>query len=257
MRNLYTIIIVMASFVAQAQKWGFEIGANYLYANPFGGMGKVIDRGHGANLNFGVVTPSNRFVFGVDMSYTQYDSEKSTQQYTLDDGTVAPMDMNVISYYMNFTGYARWYMTTHGVVRPYLVGKLGYAMYATDLNIYDPDDTDHCEPLENDVLYNDGAFIASIGVGAKFDMVTIFKKMNPGTFYFESSVNMTQGGQVRYMDADADHHQNTNPRAVDHATAQFINTQTQIVHEHHVGYLYSNPIQMMELRFGFSWNLAR
>ncbi|MEJ1238328.1 hypothetical protein WBG78_09375 [Chryseolinea sp. T2] len=257
MKNLYTLLFVMTSFAAQAQVWGFEFGANYLYANPFGGMGKVIDRGHGVNLNIGTVTPSQRFAFGVDISYTQYDNEKSKQEYTMGDGLVAPMEISVVSYYTNITGYGRWYMTTHGVIRPYLVGKVGYAMYTTDLNVYDPDDADQCEPLDSDKLYSDGTFIGTIGAGAKFDLVSVFKKLTPGSFYFESSVNMTQGGHVRYMDADADHSQNSNPRAIDHATAQFINTQTQIVHEHHVGYLYSNPVQMMELRFGFSWNFAR
>lgn len=249
--------MIFASFTAHAQKWSFELGAGYLYANPFGGMGDVIDYGHGGNLSFGGVTPTQRFVFGADVSYTQYDREKSTQQYTLDDGTIAPMEMNVVSYYANIMAYTRWYLSTHGVVRPYLTGKVGYAMYATDLNIYDPDDTDHCEPLENDALYSDGTFIGSIGAGAKLDMVTFFRSLSPGTFYFESSVNLTQGGQVRYMNAEADHHQASHPGVVDHATAKFINTQTQIVHEHHVGYLYSNPVQMMELRFGFCWNFNR
>ena len=257
MKNLYTVVLVMVSFFAQAQKWGYELGANYLYANPFGGMGKVIDRGHGANFVLGGVSPTQRFGLGVDIGYTQYDSEKSKQNYTLDDGTVAPMEMNVVSYFVNMTAYGRWYMTTSGVVRPYLVGRLGYAMFNTDLNIYDPDDNDHCEPVENDVLYNDGTIVGGLGVGAKFDMTALFRKLAPNTVYFESSVNMTQGGQVRYMDAEADHHQNPNPRAVDHVMAQFVNTQTQVVHKHHVGYLYSNPVQMIELRFGFSWNVTR
>jgi hypothetical protein len=32
--------------------------------------------------------------------------------------------------------------------------------------------------------------------------------------------------------------------------AKFINTQTQVIHEHHVGYIYSSLLNMVEYRFG-------
>ena len=37
--------------------------------------------------------------------------------------------------------------------------------------------------------------------------------------------------------------------------ARFINTQTQVVHEHHVGYVYSNVLSMVEYRLGVIYRM--
>lgn len=131
------------------------------------------------------------------------------------------------------------------------------AIFNTDLNIYDPDDRDHCEPVDSDVLYDDGTIIAAVGAGAKIDMASVFKKLQTGKFYIEGNANFVQGGEVHYMNADADPHHQTGASGIDHVRAQFINTQTQIVHEHHVGHLYQNQVQMIEFRVGFSMSISK
>src|SRR6187402_2472282 len=145
MRKMLVLLLVSVSSPLLAQRWSGELGTDYVYANPIGGMGRIIDRGHGISLNIGAVTPSQHFALGLDMSYVQYAREKTKQEYNLDDGTVAPMEIIVLNSFANFMGYARWYLTTKGLVRPFLVGKLGYSMFSTDLSVYDPDDNDHCE----------------------------------------------------------------------------------------------------------------
>jgi len=257
MKRLLLIILVLTSCTVQAQ-WGSEVGLHYVYANPSGGMGMVIKRGHGVSVNYGFVAPSEHFSIGAEMSYAQYGRDKSRQEYTFDDGTVAPMDIIVSNYYITLTAYSRWYFRTEGSLRPYVSGKLGYARFNTDLNIYDPDDDDHCEPVERDVLYHDGTLIGQLGAGVKMDMQLIFKKLDPNVFSFEGFLGFTQGGQVSYMNADAEpQHQHHSPPGTDHVTADFINTQTQIIHKHHVGYLYSNPVQMLEMRLGFALYFGR
>ena len=251
------ILLVSASTPSLAQKWGTEFGLSYVYANPTGGMGRIIDQGHGVNFNFGMATPSQRFTYGIDFSYAQYARDKTKQEYTLDDGTTAPMEIIVSNAFVNVSGYARWYLTTQGMVRPYLVGKLGYSLFNTDLSVYDPDDNDHCEPVEGDVLYNDGTMIGGVGAGAKVDARSLFKKLPAGMLYFETSINYLQGGSVRYMNSDADAHMHTGTPDADPVTTQFINTHTQVVHEHHVGYVYTNPVQMFELQVGLSMRFSR
>jgi hypothetical protein len=257
MRKIFIVLLVSASSPLLAQKWSSEFGLNYVYAKPIGGMGRIIDRGNGIGFNLGAVNPHQRFTFGIDMSYVQYAREKTKQEYNLDDGTVAPMEIIVSNSFANFMGYARWYLTTKGMVRPFLVGKLGYSLFSTDLSVYDPDYKDHCEPVDDDVLYHDGTMIAGVGAGAKFDLRSVFKKLPAGRFYFESCFNFTQGGQVRYMNSDADKHMQSGMPDADPVMTQFINTQTQIIHEHHVGYLYTNPVQMFELQFGLSVHFLR
>ncbi len=193
MKKLLLIVLTLVCFSVQAQRWGREIGFSYGYSKPVGGMGEIIDRGHGFTMNYAFVHPNKHFSFGLDFSVAQYGRDKTTQEYTFDDGTVAPMDIIVSNYFINFMAYSRWYLTTEGKFRPFVVGKLGYSRFSTDLNIYDPDDRDHCEPVDTDKLYHDGTIVGVIGAGVKYDMSSIFKKLNTGRFYFEASVNLTQG----------------------------------------------------------------
>lgn len=258
MKKLLIIVLVLAGYSVQAQKWDSEFGLNYVYANPSGGMGNIIQQGHGVSLNYGWVNPNQRFAFGLDVSLAQYGHDKSRQEYTMDDGTVAPMDIIVSNTFWNIMAYSRWYLAVQGPVRPYLIGKLGYTRFSTDLNIYDPDDNDHCAPVDHDVLYRDGTMVVAVGAGMKIDIASVFKKLQAGKFYLESSISFTQGGQVHYMNADADpHHPHSTAPDSDHVMAAFINTQTQIVHKHHVGHLYRSPVQMLDLRAGFSMSLSR
>jgi opacity protein-like surface antigen len=255
MKKLLLIVLAFVCCSVHAQNWGKEFGSNYTYVRPTGSMGHIIQRGHGADFNYGWLTPDKRFALGLDLSFAMYGRDKSRQEYTLDDGSVVPMDIIVSNSFTNFMVYGRWYPRTHGLLLPYVTGKLGYSRFSTDLNIYDPDDFDHCEPVDSEVLYNDGTMIATVGAGVKLDFASIFKKMPSGKFHFESGVNMTQGGTVRYMNEDAAAHQHSTTPVADNVMARFRNTQTQLVHEHHVGYLYSSPVQMINLRFGLSMRM--
>jgi hypothetical protein len=257
MKKLLIIVLALVSYGLQAQQWGKEFGSSYIYAKPAGGMGHVIEHGHGVTLNYGLVQPDGRFAFGVDMTFAQYGRDQSRQQYTMEDGSVAPMDVIVYNSFMNLMAYSRFYVKANGLVRPYLVGKLGYAAFSTDLNIFDPDDRDHCEPVETDVLYDDGTIIATAGAGVKIDVASVFKNMPKGLLYLEGNANFTQGGQVRYMSENADANHSGQMPDSDHVYAKFLNTDTQIIHEHHVGHLYRSPVQMTEFRVGISMQISR
>jgi hypothetical protein len=258
MKYLILVLSALICSSVQAQNWGREFGVNYVYSKPMGGMGQTIQQAHGATLNFGLVNPSRHFSFGIDVSLAEYGRDKSRQEYTLEDGSVAPMDIIVSNTFVNAMAYSKWYLVTEGLFRPYLVGKLGYAGFNTALNIYDPDDADHCEPVDSDVLYHDGTWLTAIGAGVKVDFATVFKRIQKSKFYLESNINFTQGGQVRYMNADAHaNHANHSTPGSEHVMADFLNTETLIVHRHHVGHLYTSTAQMTEIRIGFSMNISR
>jgi hypothetical protein len=256
---LTTILLVLvASGSMYAQRWGYEFGTHYLYAKPVGSMGNIIARGHGVGLNIGFVTPNDRITIGFDLGYAQYGRDKSRQVYSFDDGTTAPMDIIVSNTFLNAVAYSRLYLSTETMLRPYVSGRLGYSGFNTSLNIYDPDDFDHCEPVDNDVLHHDGTFVAGVGGGASIDVASVFKKMDKGRLFFDFNVSILQGGQVRYMNADAPHFNHHGPSTDnDVVMAEFRNTQTQVVHEHHVGYLYDSPLQMTEVRVGAVMKITR
>jgi hypothetical protein len=256
-RNLIFVLMLLTA-TANAQDWSRELGMSYFNANPTGTMGRIIDRAHGVEMNYALGTPDNRFAFGINFSFAQYGRDKSRQEYTLDDGSTAPMDIIVANSFFNPAVFARWNVMTKGVIRPYVLMKTGYSVYTTTLNIYDPDDRDHCEPVDSDDLYNDGAFFASLGAGVRFDMSKIFGRLNSERLFLNMNYSVSQGGTVSYMNADIEgtNHHTPIPNA-DLITAEFLNTQTQVVHEHHVGNLYRSSIQMTELTVGLTLNLNR
>ena len=127
----------------------------------------------------------------------------------------------------------------------------------TDLNIYDPDEWDHCSPVESDILQKDGTLIGSLGAGFRLDMVSVFRKSEPGKFYLDFHSSVTQGGTVKYMNSDAPDNHPANHNATDVVTAQFVNTQTQVYHSHHVGTLYASPVQLLDFTLGAVFRFAR
>lgn len=253
-KGMLSLLLLIWAANVSAQKWSGETALNYVYTAPLGSMKKTIRQGNGLTITMGAITPTKRFAFGIDLSYTQYGFDKSKQQYDLEDGTTANMQVNVSNSFGNYLVYGRWFIINKGQFLPYLSGKVGYSSFRTDLNIYDPDDWDHCEPLESDLLQRDGTMIGIIGVGFQLDFTAFFSRMKPDRFYLDFSSNITQGGTVKYMntDAPASFSGNNNPSDV---YATFLNTETEVIHEHHVGYLYSSPVQLLDFKLGVSFRI--
>lgn len=253
MKTLSLFFLLALSHLAIAQIQNYEFGVGYTYSSPIGTMQQNIKRGNGVTLDF-YVTPEHmsRFAFGADLNLTIYGTDESKQEYTFNDGTTAKMDIIVNNYFTNFMVGGRYYLTeTEGrKILPYVMLKGGYSWFRTDLNIYDPDDNDHCEPVETDMLIKDGTFLFSGGAGLHYDLSNVFKKWSSNRFIFNISASLTLGGQVNYMNTDPPDHSSGNHSQSD-VTAQFVNTQTQVVHEHHVGYVYNSYVEMVDLRAGF------
>lgn len=238
---------------ATAQSWSQEWNMGYVFTAPTGGMKQNINNGNGLVFDFHMLSPSRKYSVGAEVNYTVYGYDRSLQQYDFPDGTSANMDVDVTNAFTNLVAVGRYYFKTNGFVLPYINGKAGYAWYRTNLSIYDPDELDQCTPLEKDILYHDGTFIASAGGGVRFDVSWIFKKAHPQTLYIDLSSNFTRGNKIRYMNTDGpdpSSHASMNSRS-DDVMAAFINTQTQIVHQHHVGYLYTSFAEMMDFRLTF------
>jgi len=253
-RVLSLLLLICAAHVLRAQRWSGETILNYVYTTPLGSMKNTIKRGNGLTITLGAITPTRRFAFGIDLSYTQYGSDKTKQQYDLEDGTTAKMQVNVSNSFGNYLVYGRWFVIAKGKFLPYLSVKTGYSSFRTDLNIYDPDDWDHCEPLESDLLQRDGTLIGIIGGGFQLDLSAFFGRMKPDRFYLDFSSNVTHGGTVKYMNADAPSNFSGNNSPSD-VYATFLNTETRVIHEHHVGYLYSTPVQLLDFKLGFSFRI--
>lgn len=255
MKTIAAIPFLILTALANGQPLKTEFGFGYTFAAPVGTMQKNINNGHGFTTEYYLLSKNDRLALGVDLNYTIYGHDKSRQEYTFNDGTVAPMDITVSNSFLNLMLGSRYYFNEGKVIKQFVTLRTGYTLFRTNLSIYDPDDLDHCEPIDKDLLLKDGTFLVSGGGGIQWDMRNIFKKHLPNTFVFNLGASLTLGGKVRYMNTDAPDHSHHMPNS--DVTAQFINTQTQIVHKHHVGYVYSSYVEMIELRAGFVMRLQR
>jgi len=245
--TLLSFFILFAGF-AHAQQWLGEGSLGYVYASPQGGMGTIIRQGHGANFSVYGVTPGRRWGFGVDVNIVSYGTQDEMKQFTFDDGTTADMEVRVNNYFTHVMLAAKYYPITTSIAQPYLVAKAGYSPFATRLSIFDPEDDDHCAPVETEILKRDGSIVGALGAGVQFDLSTFFKKWQSGKYFLEGTANYIYGGRVQYMNVDARHMNAAPVNPGRDVHAQFVDTRTQLVHEHHVGYIYQDRIEMFDVR---------
>lgn len=240
------------------QGWNPTFGMNYGFMLPTGGMKQYIRQGHGISMNLLVESPSKRVATGLEFNWTGYGKSTSMQDYTFPDGTTAEMQVDVINQIISVMAVTRLYLVLEGPVRPYATLKAGYTGFRTDLTINDPDLADSCEPVDAYLLSRDGTLSYSAGGGVRVDAAWIFKKVQRGKMFIDLSSNMMQGGRVNYMNEKPPVHNTMNgtTRSRD-VEAQFINTETQVVHPHHVGYMYNSFVQLMDFRLGLSVRCGR
>jgi hypothetical protein len=239
----------------------FDFRMAYEY-NPTDGMMTVnIRRVHNINLMGLVQIPKTPLKVGLELTAGGYGHQKTRQTYTFPDDPdlITDVDVHVNN---NVTGLllaTQIELPNSKIFHPYMHIAGGFSRFGTSLNIYDDNDLDHCEPLESNVLLADNTLIGKFGLGLKWDLSSLFNKIDKNFLFFDMAAQYTFGGNVRYMNVKGpDPHQNHNlPRDPQSVEISFQNTQTQVVHKHHVGYVYESPIRMYNLKFGLAINFNR
>jgi hypothetical protein len=246
MKTLKLLIPAMfLSISAFSQNW--EFGSNLMFSQPTGSMKRDMNNAFGITLDV-----ARRFkspiAIGTEINFSSYGSETTRQQYTFDDGTTTETNVNVHNDIINFHLTGKYFFRNNKNINPYLSGKIGWSFFKTTLTIEDPDDASSCHPLENDVLQKDNTYSITAGAGVRVDFNSLFKNMDQQRFYFDLSVQSIQGGRIQYMNVE--HDPAKQPTPDQDVMAKFINTQSQVIHEHHVGYVYTNVLNMVEYRLG-------
>jgi opacity protein-like surface antigen len=260
MKTLISFCLALVVFgAAQAQRSTPHFAMNYGFMSPTGNMKQFIRNGHGLALSVLFEAPSHRVATGLEFNWTGYGHTKTTTDFVFPDGTSAPMEMTVTNSFSTLMLNTRLYLAVNGPVRPYASVKAGYTLFRTNLAIFDPDNGDSCEPLESDVLSLDGTFAYGAGGGIRIDASWLFKKVPRGIYYIDLSSNILQGGRVDYLNEDAPDPATMHggPSRAKEVHADFINTQTQVVHPHHIAYSYNSFVQMMDFRLGMIFNISR
>jgi hypothetical protein len=238
------VLLLFTAINTYAQNW--EMGSDFYLSQPVGGMTKTMNNAFGITLDVAhrFKTP---FSLGAEIGIASYGSQTTRQNYQFDDGSITETNVNVSNGLYNFQVTGKYFLRNAKNISPYVSGKMGWALFSTTLVIEDPEDEYSCHPIESDMLSRDNTYMASLGAGVRIDFNSLFTKMENGRFYFDLSVHSTQGGTVRYMNAE---HDPSQPLPEEDVTAKFINTQTQVIHQHHVGHVYTSVLNMVEYRFG-------
>jgi opacity protein-like surface antigen len=254
MKKLLVVLLLIVSIQSSYAQWKREWSLGYVYTSPTGKMKQNINHGDGIIIDFYMLSPNRKYALGAEMNCTIYGYDKTRQQYTFSDGTTADMDVNVTNTFNNMMASWRYNLLTGKKVTPYVGIKAGYSWFNTELTINDPDDFDSCEPVETALLQKDGTWIYSVGGGLHYDLSSVFRKLRTEVLFINASAFFTQGGTVNYMNTDVPegHHASSPPNRSGDVEATFINTQTQVIHKHHVGYVYTSFAQMMDFRLGLT-----
>jgi hypothetical protein len=241
------ILLFLLAPVSISFGQGVEFGSTFIFTQPVSGMKKDMSNAFGITFDVAKKMKSSPFTIGTELALSSYGTQTSMQEYTFDDGTTTKTNVHVNNNITNLRLTGKYFLRQGKKFNPYLSGKAGWAWFTTRLTIDDPEDVDGCTPLENDVLQRDHTYSLSAGAGARIDFSTLFRNMPEQKFFIDMSIHAVQGGRVRYMNVNDD--PQSMPAQSD-VMAQFINTRTQVIHTHHVGYVYTNMLNMMEYRLG-------
>ncbi len=262
-RVLLAAIIFCVPVVASAQ---FGMTMNYTFSAPQGMMAKSLNNAHGFGMDYYYAPKRLPISVGLTFAYNAYGLHTRDFVFNATDGSQINTTLSVTNSFINTGLYLRYaFAPAEARLIPYADVRAGGAFYNTNLVIADPADTDNCRPLVNDLLQKDKALTGYVGGGLDVRLTNLDKTCGNSISYLFVSAGIHMGGPVSYMNVDKDLDPNAHPQQTntphnhgageskngrDPIYADFINTQTQVVHTHHVGYVYTAPIQLLECKVG-------
>lgn len=266
MKRFSILTLLMLLYACSLSFAQVDLSVNYTYTHPMQDMRTFIKQAHGLQMQGLYLIPNTKIALGADIGYHIYGTQTTRQTYRFSDGSTTQTNVRVVNSFSGFNLVGRLDLVASGTVIPYLMGKGGYQLYWTNLNIADPEDQDGCKPLENKALFTDGAFSVTGGGGLRLDMSSLFKALPKSRLFSDLSALYTQGGRVSYMNVNIpltqdpqehQHHVRTPAKDVTAYSARFINPTSRVIHEHHVGDVYTSYIRSVEFKLGIVYRIHR
>lgn len=146
------------------------------------------------------------------------------------------------------------------MVLPYAAVSAGLNVMRSRITIEDPEEGG-CEALENKVVFSRTGFIYSGGGGLLLNTSIFSKKHSCFYSYIDVGCRFTGGSKTEYINVNymqdephgpASHNTSSATSTQRDYYAQFINIQSQNIHEHKIAEVYSTPISMWSLRLGYT-----
>lgn len=251
MKHLYTTII--GTFVLGTSMAQLSVGSGYQLALPLEQMKTNINPTHSITLAGLYQLPkAQQLSVGLEFGLGSYAQKNMDQTFTFTDGSQTVTNVNYSSNMWQASALVRYDLLKRSSITPYISGKLGYNRLYANIRIDDPHDADGCHPLDKKSLLGDGAMSASAGLGLKLDMAVFSRSWDRGQGWFDLNLHYTTGSNVSYI----------NTRKLSSATTisseggkplnlQFINVNTQNIHQHQVAEVFTSPLRMLQLQLCF------
>ncbi len=264
MKRYLLSLFIVTPLLTQAQ---FETKMSYVFNSPQNFMRSSLDIASGFAMEmYGSVKKTNYYT-GISFNVGVYSYHTEPIAFETADGSIINTNLNITNSFNSWSIYHKYRFSKfeeNGRLIPFIDGRTGWSFFRTSLFIEDPNDTDNCHPLEQSIMQKDNAWTVYGGAGFDLLLTGIFNPERHATCgcpksYFSFSVGFNYGGKVSYMNVDKEgsntsathnHEAMTDGDKKEYYTS-WVNNQTEVVHQHHTGYLYTSPIRMLEIKTGF------
>lgn len=229
------------------------VGTSYQLGLPIGNMTTGMSPVHSLHLSgalpLNFITPNLQM--GLDAAYGIYGLKNFGIKYNQAN--------NYINTTINYTSdvaqaglFANYVFFANRKIQPFVTARFGYMALSSRFYVADPLDPDACRVLENETLQSDGTLYWGYGMGFRWNVCTNTEK---NKHFIEFSVMQTMGNPIDYVNVS--HLQNhTAPIAPTNDTkpidVTFINPGNQNLHQHRIGELYNNPLNLLQFKIGYT-----
>ncbi len=193
----------------------------------------------------------------------EFTAQKKVTQTFQSEDVQTPTEMPV--HYINFAAYSnlnlRYEILRQGKIIPYVQLSGGVNSLGTKVRINIHEDQmggDDCVPLENEVTFRKRSMTWGYGGGL---LINLSNKrcgnIDNGT-QLNISVNRIHGNRIDYVNVKELQQPVTPQENNDESktlTMQFVNLNTNNIHNHTVARLYNSPLQQLQIKVGLLFKL--
>ncbi len=261
MKKFLLLLFTISSIQFSYAQW--DLGFGYSNQTALGEMATNINAAHGFHFQTGYRLPilGKHFVASLESGTGRYGKKKIMQTFQSED---VPQPTQMPVNYINFANYThlglRYEIVKRGSIIPYLQMMGGIQTLGTKVRINMHEDQfggDDCVPLEDQVTFRKSTMTWGYGGGLLINLSRKRCAANNNGAQLNLSVSRITGNKIDYVNVKQ-LEQVSNQMPSDESkplTMQFVNLNTNRIHEHSVARVYNSPLQQLQIKVGFLFKL--